>query len=219
MDEMAEKCPVVIVSVPISATVQVIKQLGPRMKKESLFMDLTSLKTEPVKAMLEIFHIRGYRSSPPFRAQYPLHVGKNVAVCPVRTKKWLPWLAEILKRRGAHIIETTPEKHDEAMAIVQGLTHLNTITMGLILGDTGRKLSELKNFHTIFDTKTSIIQKIFAGNPGLYAEIIVFNPHIHKNPRSLHKRPVRVKKSDRQDGYKRPDRIDGKQVPEFLIIF
>ena len=181
MDEMAEKCPVVIVSVPISATVQVIKQLGPRMKKESLFMDLASLKTEPVTAMLKSSISEVIGLHPLFGPNIRFMSGKNVAVCPVRTKKWLPWLAEILKRRGAHIIETTPEKHDEAMAIVQGLTHLNTITMGLILGDTGRKLSELKKFSTpIFDTKTSIIKKIFAGNPGLYAEIIAFNPHIHK---------------------------------------
>ena len=53
MDEMAQKCQVVIVSVPIGVTTQVIEQVGPKMKKESLLMDFTSLKEEPVKAMLE----------------------------------------------------------------------------------------------------------------------------------------------------------------------
>jgi len=181
MDEMAEKCQVVIVSVPISATVQVIKQLGPRMKKESLLMDLTSLKKEPVMAMLKssISEIIGLH--PLFGPGIRSISGKNVAVCPVRTKKWLPWLTEILKRRGANLIETTPEKHDEAVAIVQGLTHLNTITMGLVLGDAGSKLSGLKDFSTpIFDTKINIIKKVFTGNPELYAEIIAFNPNIHK---------------------------------------
>ncbi len=181
MDEMAERCQVVIVSVPISATVQVIKQIGPGMKKESLFMDLTSLKEEPVAAMLgsSISEVIGLH--PLFGPNIRSMSGKNVVVCPVRTKKWLPWLTEILKRNGAHIIETTPEKHDETMAIVQGLTHLNTITMGLVLGDAGSKLSELKDFSTpIFDTKINIIKKVFTGNPGLYAEIIAFNPHIHK---------------------------------------
>ncbi|MBW2545446.1 MAG: prephenate dehydrogenase/arogenate dehydrogenase family protein [Deltaproteobacteria bacterium] len=181
MDEMAERCRVVIVSVPIGATVQVIKQLGPGMKKESLFMDLTSLKTEPVTAMLKSSISEVIGLHPLFGPNIRSMSGKNVAVCPVRTEKWFPWLTEILKRRGANLIETTPEGHDEAMAIVQGLTHLNTITMGLVLGNAGKGLSELKDFSTpIFDEKINIIKKVFAGNPGLYAEIIAFNPHIHK---------------------------------------
>ena len=181
MDEMAERCQVVIVSVPISATVQVIRQLGPGMKKESLLMDLTSLKEKPVTAMLESSISEVIGLHPLFGLNVRSISGKNIAICPVRTGKWLPWLTEILKREGANLIETTPEGHDETMAIVQGLTHLNTITMGLVLGDAGKGLSELKDFSTpIFDTKINIIKKIFAGNPGLYAEIIAFNPHIHK---------------------------------------
>ena len=51
--QMAEACPVVIVSVPIGVTEAVIREMGPHMKKDSLLMDLTSLKAGPVRAMLE----------------------------------------------------------------------------------------------------------------------------------------------------------------------
>jgi len=50
---MGKKCQGVIVSVPVSITPEVIEQVGPHMKKESLLMDLTSLKGEPVKSMLK----------------------------------------------------------------------------------------------------------------------------------------------------------------------
>jgi len=61
------------------------------------------------------------------------------------------------------------------------LNHLNTITMGLALRETGVDLTELKKFSTpIFDTKLAIIEKIFTNNPQLYAEIITLNPHINK---------------------------------------
>ena len=42
----------VVVSVPIEVTVKVIEQVGPLMQKDALLMDLTSLKAEPVAAML-----------------------------------------------------------------------------------------------------------------------------------------------------------------------
>jgi prephenate dehydrogenase len=49
---LTRQCPIIIVSVPIKATVEVIEQVGPLMPEKSLLMDFTSLKEEPVKAML-----------------------------------------------------------------------------------------------------------------------------------------------------------------------
>ena len=40
--QMAEHCPVVMVSVPMEATDQVIRTVGPLMKSDSLLIDLTS---------------------------------------------------------------------------------------------------------------------------------------------------------------------------------
>jgi prephenate dehydrogenase len=51
--QMAERCPVVMVGVPMEATEEVIRTIGPLMKRDSLLMDLTSLKVAPVRAMLE----------------------------------------------------------------------------------------------------------------------------------------------------------------------
>ncbi len=66
------------------------------------------------------------------------------------------------------------------MAIVQGLNHLNTITLGMVLNKTGTDLLELEDFATpIFNTKIGILKKIFGNNPRLYAEIITSNPDIN----------------------------------------
>lgn len=181
MDEMAQKCQVVIVSVPIGVTTQVIEQVGPKMKKESLLMDFTSLKEEPVKAMLECSSSEVMGCHPLFGPDVSSIEGQNIVFCPARTEKWSNWPKDIFRKRGAHVFETTPEDHDEMMAIIQGLNHLNTITMGLALRETGVDLTELKKFSTpIFDTKLAIIEKIFTNNPQLYAEIISLNPHIYK---------------------------------------
>src|SRR5512136_92240 len=51
--EMAGTCQVVVVSVPIGVTGEVIAKVGPHMRETSLLMDLTSLKRDSVKDMLE----------------------------------------------------------------------------------------------------------------------------------------------------------------------
>jgi len=74
-------------------------------------------------------------------------------------------------------MEKTPEEHDEMMAIVQVLNHLNTISLGLVLAETGIPLPEINKFSTpIFQTKVESIKKVFTENPGLYTDIITQNP-------------------------------------------
>ena len=41
-----------VISVPIDVTEQVIREVGPRLRPESLLMDVTSVKSEPMRAML-----------------------------------------------------------------------------------------------------------------------------------------------------------------------
>lgn len=178
---MVKRCPVVIVSVPISSTCEVIERVGPHMKKESLLTDLTSLKGEPVRSMLKssVSEIIGLH--PLFGPSADSIAGHKIAICPVRAEKWLDWLKDILTKNGAEMIETTPERHDELMALVQVLNHLNSMTMGIILGESGVDLAELKRFATpMFNTKLGIIEKVFTNNPRLYAEIVTLNPNIHK---------------------------------------
>ena len=51
--ECAKQADVVIICVPIDSTLDVIKQVGPYVKENSLLMDFTSLKVEQVNAMLK----------------------------------------------------------------------------------------------------------------------------------------------------------------------
>ncbi|MFY9545509.1 MAG: prephenate dehydrogenase/arogenate dehydrogenase family protein, partial [Candidatus Methanoculleus thermohydrogenotrophicum] len=50
--DVAEMADLVMVSVPIRATVGVIREVAPLLSEEQIFCDLTSLKVEPVRAML-----------------------------------------------------------------------------------------------------------------------------------------------------------------------
>lgn len=176
---MARECPVVIVSVPIATTLSVIEQIGPLMPEEALLTDFTSLKAEPVRAMLRASSCEVIGLHPLFGPEAKTLAGHNVVVCPARSRKWLPFVLDLFRKGRARIIETTPEKHDEWMAQVQVLNHLNTIAMGLALKRSGFQLAELLPVATpAFEAKVEWMKKIFGPNAGLYAQIITHNPFV-----------------------------------------
>lgn len=179
--ELARRCRVVIVSVPIGATVGVIEKVGPLMAKDALLMDLTSLKGASMAAMIRASSSEVIGLHPLFGPDIPSLVGQNIVICPGRSEQWLAWIREILEINGARIVEASPEKHDAMMALIQGLTHVNTILLGLSLKATGIDPAELERFSTpIFRAKASMIEKVFEQNPRLYAEIIIGNPGMGK---------------------------------------
>ena len=181
MPTMADTCKVVIVSVPIGITVEIIEQIGPLMKKDALLMDLTSLKTEPVQAMLRSAPAEVIGLHPLFGPSVASISGHTICICPARGEGWIGWVKDIFTKHGAILIETSPEHHDEMMALVQALNHLNSITLGMVLSEWGVDLAELRKYATpIFHTKLDIIKEIFANNPRLYAEIITLSPHLSR---------------------------------------
>jgi prephenate dehydrogenase len=178
LPEMAEKCPVTIVSVPIGVTCEVIRKVGPLMKADSLLMDLTSLKEEPVRAMLEASVSEVLGLHPLFGPGEPFMAGQNIVLCPARGDQWISWIRELFKKNGACLVEATPERHDEIMAFVQAGNHLHTILLGLILQEAGLEPAILECFSTpVLRTKMGLIRKLIS-QPTLYAEIITRNPGI-----------------------------------------
>jgi prephenate dehydrogenase len=178
---MADICRVVVVSVPIRVTGAVIEKIGTYVRKDALLMDLTSLKEEPVQAMLKASVSEVVGCHPLFGPHVGAIAGQRVVLCPARGDHWLPWLKGILEKSGASVVETTPEIHDRMMAIIQGLNHFDTIMIGLALSRTGVSFSELCRFATpAFAAKVEIIRKVFCQNPILYADIVSINPNIHE---------------------------------------
>ncbi|HOS78543.1 MAG TPA: prephenate dehydrogenase/arogenate dehydrogenase family protein [Syntrophales bacterium] len=176
--DLAERCRVVIVAVPIGVTQEVIHRVGPLLDPGALLMDLTSFKAAPVRAMLDASAAEVVGCHPLFGPDVPSLKGQNVAICPARGERWLPWLRDRLGKNGARIVETTPERHDRMMALVQALNHLDTIALGLTLREAGVSPADLEPFTTpIFRMKAAIVEKVFGASPRLYAELIAGNPH------------------------------------------
>lgn len=179
--DLARRCNVIVVAVPISATAGVIRQVGPLLSEDKLLMDLTSLKKEPVRLMLAHCAAEVIGCHPLFGPRLKDVSGQNVILCPARGKRWLGWLKGVFRKNKLRVSECTPAKHDKMMAVVQGLTHLNTLALGMALANTDISFKEINRFSTpIFRMKMDIIRKVFMESPEMYLDIISGNPEVQK---------------------------------------
>ena len=175
--EAAKLADVVVVSVPIRETEAVIRQLGPHVRRESLLMDVTSLKTFPLEAMMEATEASVVGTHPMFGPGVHGYTGQRIVVCPGRGDAWLEWVEETFRARGLVVTRTTPERHDRAMSVVQVLNHFQTQVMGLALSRAGVKLEDSLEFTSpAYLLETYVVGRHFAQAPGLYGPIEMLNP-------------------------------------------
>ena len=175
--EAASIADVVVISVPIAVTVDVIRDLGPLVRDDALLMDVTSIKTEPVKAMLESCSGSVVGTHPLFGPSVHSLQGQRMVLTPGRGDEWYDWLRLMLQARGLSIMKSTPQEHDRAMAVVQVLTHFSTEVMGRALADIGVPLEMTLNYTSpVYLMELLMTARHFAQSPELYASIQMSNP-------------------------------------------
>lgn len=189
----AKKADVVIVSVPMNSTIEVIKEVAPNMREGSLLMDFTSIKEEPCKIMQEYAPegVEVIGTHPVFSHRVGSIEGQVFIVTPIRGEKWINWLKSFLIEHKARIYETTPKEHDETMAVVQGLTHFAYISIGKTLEEMDFDIKKSRNFASpIYELMLDMVGRILGQNPELYSSIQIQNPRTIE----VHKRFINVAK-------------------------
>jgi prephenate dehydrogenase len=165
---------VVIVTVPITETVAVIRRIAPLLRPGQLLLDFTSIKREPVEAMLEAGSwVIGCH---PLFGPMPDPRGQNVVLCPARPGPCLPWLEEALRRLGMTPVEMTAQAHDEAMAFIQGLTHFLNIAFARTLQTRGADIEALLRVCSpVYQVLFAMLSRILSGDAHLYGQIQILN--------------------------------------------
>lgn len=174
--EAIKRAEVVLVSVPIDITSAVIAEIGPMLSEDQALMDLTSIKHEPMQSMLANTTAEVVGTHPLFGPNVHSLQGQRIVLTPGRGERWLGWLRQILKARGLVTVETTPERHDELMAIVQVLTHYSTQVLGRTLEQLRVDLPETLAFTSpIYRMELLLAARHFAQSSDLYAGISMTN--------------------------------------------
>ena len=168
--DLATNSDVLIISVPINFTGDVIKEVASYMKDGSLLVDVTSIKEEPTKIMSEVL--------PPTVEFIPTHPifgprtvdldNQIIVLTPTKKGKWYDKVYNYLKNRNMEVIETTAEKHDFMMSIVQVLTHFSFICTASAMEKLKVNISETEKFESpIYNLMIDMIARIVSQNPYL----------------------------------------------------
>ena len=177
-DMMAEvkRSDIVLVSVTIEKTVEVIRQVAPLMRPGSLIMDVTSIKSEPVRAMKAYapVGVEALGTHPMFGPSMPSMRGQTIILTPVeeRTGQWLNEISSLFQSDGAHVEVLGPEEHDRIMAVVQALTHFAYIGIGSTLKALQFDVENSRRFMSpVYEIMIDFVGRILDQNPELYASI------------------------------------------------
>jgi prephenate dehydrogenase len=177
-----ENSDIVLVSVLIEKTVAVIREVAPHMHPGSLIMDVTSIKSGPVRAM-KTYAPQGVEvlgTHPMFGPTMPALRGQTIILTPgeAKTGKWLSIMQSLFQSDGAHVEILDAEEHDEIMAVVQALTHFAYIGIGAALRTLDFDVERSRRFMSpVYEIMIDFVGRILDQNPELYASI-------QKNPKA-----------------------------------
>jgi len=169
----------VIVAVPIAATVQVIGEVAPHVKPGSCLIDVTSIKRAPLEAMLAAAPdgVDVVGTHPMFGPHGVDFDRQKVVLCRGRGDAGFARVKKLYEDFGAQTIEATAEEHDSQMALIQVLVHEKTMVLGSVLerlkADLGRSLQFAS---PIYRTELAMIGRMFSQQAELYADILTVNP-------------------------------------------
>jgi prephenate dehydrogenase len=128
--ERVSEADIAFVTVPTENTYEVCTKILKLMKKNSLLVDISSVKTGIADTIVKELptNISYISIHPLFGPQIRQPKGENVLIIPAKEDGWLSCLVQFFKDLGCNTTVTTVEKHDHAMAVVQVLHHLTYLS-------------------------------------------------------------------------------------------
>ncbi len=177
-EDLTSLSDMVIVSVPIQHTCDVIREVAPYMKEGSVMVDVTSVKEGPSRTMAEVLPdtVEYIPTHPIFGPRTTELDNQVIVLTPGRKGKWYDRVYRYLEGKNMRVIETTAEKHDFMMSIVQVLTHFSFISTASAIEKLKVDLSETEDYESpIYNLMIDMIARIVSQNPYLTYNIQSMN--------------------------------------------
>ena len=176
--ELASISDILVISVPINHTSDVIREVAGFMKEGSLMVDVTSIKEEPLKTMSETVpeNIEYIPTHPIFGPRTTELDNQVIVLTPDKKGKWFDKVYNYLSNKNMRVIITSAEKHDFMMSIVQILTHFSFISTTSAIEKLKVDIKETEDYESpIYNLMIDVIARISAQNPYLTYNIQTMN--------------------------------------------
>ena len=201
---------ILIISVPIQHTCDVIREVAPFMKSGSVMVDVTSVKEGPTKTMGEVLpdSIEYIPTHPVFGPRTSNLDNQVIVLTADRKGKWYKKVYKYLESKNMRIIETSAEKHDFMMSIVQVLTHFSFISTASAIEKLKVDLSETEDYESpIYNLMIDMI-----------ARIVSQNPYLTYNIQSMNRNGVKVRNTFAEAVMELREVINNGDSEEFMDI-
>ncbi len=183
--ELIERCDVLVFSAPIRQTPALIEryvEIANGRECDQLWLDVTSIKREPVAAMLtsqaEVVGLHPMCAPP----QSPTLRGRVMVVCEARLNDWRGFVERLLSSLEAQCVRAGPEQHDQRMALVQAMVHAVHLAQAAVLRDCAPAISgpeDVMPFRSVsFELDMTVATRVLSGNPAIYEDIQFGNPAV-----------------------------------------
>jgi len=181
--EAVKSADVVLLSVPIDNFESVVQEIQPYIRPRQAVIEITSIKALPVEIMrrhikagltLGVHPMFGPGASSVARQNFiltPTHEDETALAQKVK---------EYLEAKGARATLMTPQRHDEMMAVILGLSHF----IAIVSADTLLSLGSLKQMEAIGGTTykllLTLVGSVLSEDPELYASLQMNLPDMAK---------------------------------------
>ncbi|WP_199405167.1 bifunctional chorismate mutase/prephenate dehydrogenase [Corallincola holothuriorum] len=175
-DDILAGASVVMVTVPITRTVEIIEKFS-TLPADCILCDLTSTKSDPLNAMLRVHQGPVVGLHPMFGPDISSFAKQVIVVCDGRDSERYQWLLDQFALWGAKLKSATAKDHDEAMGLVQAMRHFSSFVYGMHLKSENADIEQLLAFSSpIYRLELAMVGRLFAQDPALYADIILSSP-------------------------------------------
>ncbi|MDA0149762.1 bifunctional chorismate mutase/prephenate dehydrogenase [Vibrio sp. LaRot3] len=172
-DEILDNAGLVVVTVPIHLTEGVIEKLG-SLPDDCILCDLTSIKSKPLQAMMNVHSGPVVGLHPMFGPDVPSLAKQVIVYCDGRGQEHYQWLLKQFSIWGASLCQIEASEHDHGMTLIQALRHFTSFAYGLHLSRENPNIDKLLQLSSpIYRLELAMVGRLFGQDPNLYGDIIL----------------------------------------------
>lgn len=220
--KLVEECELVIISVPIDETVNVIHRISPWLTSDHLLSDFTSVKCDAVPAMLET-KAAVISCHPMFGKMMDISK-QNLIVIPIREQGFLAAFCDLFNALDLNVVQIEDwEKHDESMSFIQGLMHFIHIVFTQTLKAKAADLETILSICSpVYQANFAFTCRILQRDPHLYTHILMDNPQnisVLKNFVEIAQKSINLLQDKDQSSFKEKFIESREYLGEFGQLF
>ncbi|MEZ9073943.1 bifunctional chorismate mutase/prephenate dehydrogenase [Vibrio splendidus] len=187
-DEILDNAGLVVVTVPIHLTEGVIAKLG-NLASDCILCDLTSIKSKPLQAMMNMHQGPVVGLHPMFGPDVPSLAKQVIVYSDGRGSESYQWLLNQFGIWGASLCQMDAAEHDHGMTLIQALRHFTSFAYGLHLSKENPNIDQLLKLSSpIYRLEIAMVGRLFAQDPNLYGDIILSSDENIEMIRRFHSR-------------------------------